>query len=91
MEKLEFKRTYAYGLTKLTTYGHMTYVPNKYDEAVDRFRHLRESEDYRTLHIFHAQRIGVDKYQQLASLAEQEGKSPGRYFTWLLKREPSNA
>lgn len=32
-------------------------------------------------------RLGVDKFVQLAKTAEQEGKSPARYFSWLLKNE----
>lgn len=29
--------------------------------------------------------LGVDKFVQLAKTAEQEGKNPARYFSWLLK------
>jgi len=69
----------------LTSYDHMTYVPDKYDEVVDSFKHLRLDESYRKLHIFHARRLGVSKYFELAKRAEAEGKIPSRYFTWLLK------
>lgn len=86
MEKLEFRNHMTYGLTKLTTYDHMTYERNEYDEVVDKFAHLRASDQYRKLHIFHARRIGVTKYYALAKLAEQEGTNPGRYFTFLLKK-----
>lgn len=72
----------------LNTYDHMTYVPDKYDEVVDNFKHLRANESFRKLHIFHARRLGVDKYCQLAKTAEKEYKTtPGKYFTWLLKHE----
>lgn len=29
--------------------------------------------------------LGVSKFVQLAKTAEQEGKKPARYFSWLLK------
>jgi hypothetical protein len=30
-------------------------------------------------------RLGEQKYRELAKTAEQEGKNPARYFSWLLK------
>lgn len=75
------------GKQSLQHMEHMTYVYNEYDEAVDNFKHLRAGESFRKLHIYHARRLGVDKFVQLAKTAEQEGKNPARYFSWLLKNE----
>lgn len=81
------KATYGpYEINKVNQHmSYDTYVPNEYDSTVDQFKHLRASEEFRKLHIFHARRIGVQRFIQLAKTAEQEGKSPGKYFTWLLK------
>lgn len=64
-----------------------TYEYNEYDNVVDDYKHLRLDDSFRKLHIFHAKRIGISKYIQLAKTAEQEGNNPARYFTWLLKNE----
>lgn len=34
--------------------------------------------------------IGAERFTILARTAEQEGKNPARYFSWLLKQEVSN-
>lgn len=72
-------------LKTYVSYG--TSSRNKVDEVVDNFKHLRMNESYRKLHCFHANRLGVDRFIQLARTAELEGKNPGKYFTWLLKHE----
>ena len=84
----------SYGHMKINnnikSYGHMSYESDKYDEVVDNFKHLRDSDEYRKLHIYHARRLGVDKFYELARRAETEGKHPGKLFTALLKREQTN-
>jgi adenylosuccinate synthase len=77
----------AYGLNEVKTYEHMAYESNSVDEVVDEFSHLRlNDEQYRTLHCWHAQRLGVDRFRGLAKEAERLGKNPARYFTYLLKK-----
>jgi len=90
------KKKKTYGKNNITTYVHMeeveTYVTskyklNEYDDVVDNFKHLRANDTYRKLHIYHARRLGIDQFTKLAKTAEQEGRNPARYFSWLLKNE----
>lgn len=41
--------------------------------------------EYRAWYCKWIKQHGVDKFLQLASRAEQEGKNKPRYFSWLLK------
>jgi len=84
-EKINLTSYDHMGAKALKPYDHMTYVPDEFDEVVDKFKHLRQNDSFRKLHIFHARRLGVSKYYELAKQAEADGKIPARYFTWLLK------
>ncbi len=76
------KTTYGtYDSNNITTYD--TYGSDKYDEVVDQFPKLYDKTN-RTLRIWHARRIGADKYYTLAKQAEN-GNTPIRLFTYLLK------
>lgn len=82
----------TYGNNNLSTYvpygtSKGKYKLNEYDDVVDNFRHLRADDTYRKLHIFHAKRLGIERFTILAKTAEQEGRNPARYFSWLLKNE----
>jgi hypothetical protein len=62
-------------------------VDNKQvDDLINSFKHLTGGG--KLMNGWYATRIrqlGVDKFVQLAKTAEQEGKNPARYFSWLLK------
>ena len=64
---------------------HMNSYEERIDEAVDKYKNLRLNEDYRTLHCWHAHRLGVDRFVGLAKEAMQHGRYPAKYFTYLLK------
>lgn len=68
----------------------VTAVSNKsIDLVLNDFKHLTGGTDDRLSGWYASviRRIGVDKFVQLAKTAEQEGKNPARYFSWLLKKE----
>ena len=62
-------------------------VDNKQvDDLINSFKHLTGGG--KLMNGWYATKIrqlGVDKFVQLAKTAEQEGKNPARYFSWLLK------
>lgn len=59
------------------------------DLIIKDFTHLIEG-GWEKYHYKMVYRIGEYKYRELARTAEQEGKNPARYFSWLLKQEVSN-
>lgn len=73
--------------TTAVTADSCTAVANKrIDSIIDDFTHLtggtanRMSGWYANM----IRQLGVDKFIQLAKTAEQEGKYPAKYFSWLL-------
>lgn len=73
----------TYEVNEVNTYEHKTTDINL---VVDKYKHLRKDESYRTLHCWFAHRIGSDRYEGLAKEAERYGKQPAKYFTYLLKK-----
>lgn len=66
----------------------VTAVPNKsIDLVINDFKHLtggttdRMSGWYARM----IRKLGTEQFIRLAKTAEQEGKDPARYFSWLLK------
>ena len=59
------------------------------DLIINDFNHLI-APHWKSYHCKMIYKIGEQKYRELARTAEQEGKDPARYFSWLLKQEVSN-
>lgn len=68
----------------------VTAVPNKnIDLIINDFEHLTGGTTDRMSGWYAGmiRRLGTDQFIRLAKTAEQEGKDPARYFSWLLKNQ----
>lgn len=71
----------------------VTAVPNKsIDLILNDYKHLTGGTNDRLSGWYAGmiRRLGVEQFIRLAKTAEQEGRNPARYFSWLLKNEQSN-
>lgn len=56
------------------------------DQLLEQYQDMRDGQ-FTAWHAGIIKKLGTSRYCQLASTAKQEGKSPQRYFTWLIQKE----
>lgn len=73
--------------TAVTAVSSKSDFNKRIDSAIDDFKHLTGGTADRMSGWYagRIRQIGIEQFIRLAKTAEQEGKNPARYFSWLLK------